>query len=186
MISLLPWQYPVFFGGESSLSDLAFTRLGNAFVDGGGSTPLPRTNGISTTGDFNNDGNIDFVAPFDSGITVLLGDGDGFLGLNTNYFGGVVRFGAGVTALATDDFNEDGLLDVVLTGYNPDRVSLLYNSGAGRFVDFANFGAGVNPNELVVADFNNDGHSDVAVANLGSNDVSILIGDGAGSLSIPR
>ena len=67
---------------------------------------------------------------------------------------------------ALGDFNEDGIVDVVVTDASTaGRVALLRGNGNGTFQapDFVTVGS--NPNGIVVADFDEDGDLDFATAN---------------------
>jgi hypothetical protein len=84
------------------------------------------------------------------------------------------------------DFNGDGKLDLAVTNFDPDTVSILPGTGTGSFGARTDFGTGVYPFSVAVGDFNGDGKLDLAVANLGSifvndtrpNTVSILLNTG--------
>jgi hypothetical protein len=94
-------------------------------------------NAISvTTGDFNNDGNLDLaVAVTDNGnfpglVTVMLGKGDGTFPTQLTYVTGQVPFG--ITAA---DFNKDGGLDIATADGEPgDAASVLLNDPVVAFL----------------------------------------------------
>jgi hypothetical protein len=117
-------------------------------------------------------------------VSVLLNNGDGT-------FAGAVPYVAGQSphGLATDDFNGDGLADLVVTNYNsgdyahPGNISVLLGNGDGTFQAAVNFDVGYGPTSVATGDFNNDTRRDVAVTNWGnSNSVSVLLGNGDGTL----
>ena len=89
-----------------------------------------------------------------------------------------------VGALAVQDLNEDGHLDIVAA--RSDASSLVVHLGDrnGGFHEAPNspFPAGDNPTDLSVTDFNGDGLLDVAVANHETDYVTVLLGDGKGGL----
>jgi len=81
-----------------------------------------------------------------------------------------------VAGMAFADFDQDGLLDVVLSA-NGDLVNqprtaaasrVLLGGGDGTFHGMERFGAGLEQSRPVVGDFNDDGHPDVVVASSGS------------------
>lgn len=93
------------------------------------------------------------------------------------------------SAAATGDFNDDGRLDVIVAGFDPQpqRTTRLYlNDGAGAF-SLANAGLpAIGDATLAVADFDEDGHPDLVLT---GSDVSgdplarLLLGDGAGGFT---
>ena len=92
-----------------------------------------------------------------------------------------------------EDFDNDGLLDIVTSSWDPSQSLRLYrNSGNGRFVERTN-AAGLSEQtgglNIVQADYDNDGWMDILVMRGGwlmSNGqmrVSLLRNDGDGSFS---
>ena len=84
-------------------------------------------------------------------------------------------------AIATADFNRDGNLDLVVTNYSGNSVSILIGNGDGSFQKHLDFNTGSFPDSVAVRDFNKDGKLDLAVANVESKSVSVLLGNGDGS-----
>jgi Metallo-peptidase family M12/FG-GAP-like repeat len=89
-------------------------------------------------------------------------------------------------ALATGDFNEDGITDLAVANFGGDNVSILLGNGAGGVGDgtFAapvnvTVPAGTQPSSIAVGDFNEDGISDLALAGWSAATVQILTGQGA-------
>src|SRR6266568_4518891 len=141
-------------------------------------------------GDFNGDGKPDLaVANFgDWNVYVLLGNGDGtFQVARSVYFnGGGARF----WYIAEGDFNGDGKLDLAVTDYSNNNVSVLLGNGDGTFQAPRTFPVGIHPAQVAVGDFNSDGKLDLAVADYGcsqechpspSNTVLVLLGNGDGT-----
>ena len=92
-----------------------------------------------------------------------------------------------------EDFDNDGLMDIVTSSWNPSQSLRLYsNSGNGRFVERTN-AAGLSEQtgglNIVQADYDNDGWMDILVMRGGwlmSNGqmrMSLLRNDGDGSFS---
>ena len=88
-------------------------------------------------------------------------------------------------AVATGDFNADGITDLVTANTASGNVSILKGDAQGAFGIAANFGAGANPYYVAVGDFNGDDKDDVAAVNINSNTISVLLGNGMGGLGAP-
>ncbi len=84
-------------------------------------------------------------------------------------------------SVAVGDFNGDGVLDLAVTNYLAESVSVLLGPGDGSFAPEHHFGAGQNPSCVAVGDFNGDGI--LAVAEYSSQSVSVLLGLGDGSFA---
>src|SRR6266568_1526731 len=132
-------------------------------------------------GDFNGDGKPDLaVANFgDWNVYVLLGNGDGtFQVARSVYFnGGGARF----WYIAEGDFNGDGKLDLAVTDYSNNNVSVLLGNGDGTFQAPRTFPVGIHPAQVAVGDFNGDGKPDLVVSNFDDNTLSVLLGNGDGT-----
>jgi hypothetical protein len=91
--------------------------------------------------------------------------------------------GTSPTAVAADDFNNDGKLDLAVT--NQHGVSVLMNDGSGGFLPAVNYVVGTNPQSVVAGFFrpNSEGIDDLAVVNQGSGTVSILLNNGDGTFA---
>ncbi|MDY7007466.1 MAG: FG-GAP-like repeat-containing protein, partial [Cyanobacteriota bacterium] len=165
------WDGSLLFQVEAS-QEVDFELAGSLTV---GDSPLS-----VAVEDFNGDGVADLaVANFASeDVSVLLGVGKSY-----GSFGGATNFavGGGLSSVVTEDFNGDGILDLVVANFNSDNVSVLLGIGDGSFGGATNFAVGVGPQSVATEDFNGDGILDLAVANFRSNNVSVLSGIGDGS-----
>jgi hypothetical protein len=136
-------------------------------------------------GDFNRDNELDLAVAYQnwdsnssSFVRVLLGNGDG-----TFHKGVRVRAGHDPVAIATADFNGDGIPDLVVADSNcheacdyPSSIFVLAGNGDGTFQPPAKFYVhGQTSLQLTVADFNGDGKPDVATVNVNSHNVSVLL-----------
>ncbi len=132
-----------------------------------------------TSGDFNNDGNIDLAVANngDASVSILPGKGDGTFQTQvvTNLTGTPQ-----LSAIASGDFNGDAQRDLALAD-GQGNVIILLGKGDGTFQTQTTFAAGTAPSAIATADFNADGPLDLVVANSGSNNVSLLLGNGNGT-----
>ena len=133
------------------------------------------------TGDFNNDGNQDFVVTNagSNTFTVGLGDGKGNFPLINSYYIDTYN-GKGSSepeGVEVADFNQDGNLDIVMAIHGINNGALVYwGSGSGaNWGNFTRVNFSNGPQGLAIADFNQDGYPDFAAANNYSQDVKIFL-----------
>src|SRR5579862_1485492 len=137
---------------------------------------VPAGASVISSGDFNNDGDIDLIAVSYQNpckcISVLFGNGNGTFqhAINTD-----PPFE--VESIGLSDFNGDGNLDVVAAG--DFTINVLLGNGDGTFPYGASYPSLESPASIAVADFNVNGKLDLAVASASA--VSILMGNGDGT-----
>jgi hypothetical protein len=152
-----------------------FSPAADVIIAGGG-TPF-----AIVAGDFNNDFNIDLAVVRQGGnsVAILLGDGTGAFAPAS---GSPVPVGSAPSGIAVGTFNNDGALDLAVTNFGSNSVTILLGDGSGAFANAGSY-VGPAPFGIVQSDFNADGKVDLATANVLSNNVSVLIGDGGGAFS---
>ncbi|CAF1409800.1 unnamed protein product [Adineta steineri] len=128
--------------------------------------------------DFDGDGRLDFAFTNNGlyKIGILLGDGTGNFGelktfLNENP-GQSFSF-------ISNDFNNDGHVDIVTTYYSDDQIVLLVGVGDGTFFIESSFYNNFcsRPTSFATGDFNNDNQMDLAVTS-SANYLCILLNTG--------
>ncbi len=148
-------------------------------------------------GDFNNDGNLDFVVANDdiSNVSsnsnyVYLGSGDGGFTLSQTL--NTSTFGNRAYAVKVADFNNDGNLDIVVGGVmvsneKQDQNRLYLGNGYGEFdggTQIASFPSDyISIRDIAIGDLNGDGNLDLVLA---SNPYNYsLLGYGDGTFKAP-
>jgi hypothetical protein len=156
------------------------TQIYNNALSGFTAVPganLPNVyNGSVNWGDFNNDGLLDLVITGDSIFNdnksavskIFKNTGSGFVEV---FKGSILPMHLGDTQWV--DYDNDGLLDLIVTGIHPVIVggsftdqyfTKVYKNGGGSFSEvFANQFASVGYSSIDVADFDTDGLPDFAV-----------------------
>jgi hypothetical protein len=126
-------------------------------------------------GDLNGDGKPDLAVASGSGISVLLGGGDGAFGVRSDY-----GTGSAPVSVAIDDLNGDGKPDLAVANRYANTVSVLAGGGDGTFGGKNDYGTGRGvPFSVATGDLNGDGKLDLAVANF-FNTVTVLLNTGGG------
>ena len=147
------------------------------------STTVNPQNVIS--GDFNNDGNTDFVVRSNTAVDSYLNDGEGNFTKHSFVTAEVRYLSKGI---ASGDWNGDGFLDLVVTlGNNPSLMRILMNRGNGTFLETDGYTLTKTVlqqvEEIAVGDFDGDGDLDIAVATDGGSQgdyIDLFIGRGDG------
>jgi hypothetical protein len=134
-------------------------------------------------GDFNRDGKLDLAVASQgaTGVSVLLGNGDGTFQAPVNYTVPVAP-----DQVTVADLRNIGIQDLVVTNFN-DSVSVLLGNGNGTFQAAVNYPTPPAPTFVAVGDFNGDHILDIATLEVTGNChcLSVLFGNGDGTFQEP-
>ena len=127
-----------------------------------------------------------FVGNNTGSILVLLGNGDGTF---TQTAQSPIAVGNNPVFVVTNDFNNDGFVDLAIANQGDNTVSLFLGNGDGTFKIPAPppilLPVGSEPTGLAAADVNGDGKPDLVTANQGTNTISVFFGNGDGTFQTP-
>jgi len=137
------------------------------------------------TGDFNGDGNQDFIVSSfqDNTFSLFLGNGDGTFTQATGSPFPLPSTAQGPIAMTQADFNGDGIQDLAIVNRTTNNVVVLLGVAGGAFSLAPNspFPVGQFPVAIAAGDLNNDSRQDLAVLNQTDNTLSVLLGNGDGT-----
>jgi hypothetical protein len=136
-------------------------------------------------GDVNNDNRLDVAVTdyLNGNVVVLLGDGDGNFPNTRNYSTGS---DSEPISIAFGDFNNDRILDIVVTNSNTNTIGVFlgftYINGVHESI--CSTGSSPHPRAVALGDFNKDSQLDIVMANYGLNNVEVLLQDANKTFSI--
>lgn len=139
------------------------------------------------TGDFNGDGNQDFIVTnfTDNTFSVFFGNGDGTFKEETGSPFALPSSVTGPVAMVARDFNGDNKPDLAIVNQNTNDVSILLGNGDGTFTQATNspISVGKSPVAIAAGDVNGDSRTDLAIVNQSDNTVTVLLGNGDGTFA---
>jgi FG-GAP-like repeat len=180
---------------DLAVSCAGFDVVAILFGDGqggftlGGHYPVDTLTKGLQVGDINRDGHLDLVNATSWGYdeTVLLGDGLG--AFHVARPPSEIDGDGEPSRLLLQDFNNDGLLDIVVNAPDDNKVILYFGDGKGNFPGPDSEITGLfEPFRLNAADLNRDGNLDIVVANesgqVGGSTVTVMLGNGKGGFTL--
>jgi hypothetical protein len=135
-----------------------------------------------TTGDFNNDNQLDIAVVNTGNNNIGI-----FLGCTNGTFFSQLTYSTGnysdPNALAVNDFNGDGRLDIVVTNYGNSNVDVFLGFASETFLSAAAYSTGFSsqPVSIAVGDIDKDSRLDIVVASNSTDSIMVLFGSGFGT-----
>jgi hypothetical protein len=123
------------------------------------------------TGDFNEDGKIDFVTANEGNNTLSVAFGNGTGGFTV---AAPIAVGDKPGAVQVGDFNADGNLDIATANLTGNNLSIVLGNGLGSFTHNTTL-AIAGPTGLATGDLNGDRKLDFVTTNQTGNTVSALL-----------
>lgn len=138
--------------------------------------------------DVNGDGKLDLVTQHLQSrvVTVQLGDGTGRFAMAP---GSPITLAYSPVDIKLGDVNNDGMLDLCVTGSERDTVDIFLGNGSGRFTlapgspALVSGSAKFKTHGLQLVDINEDGKLDIIATNTQQNTFATLLGNGRGGFS---
>ena len=168
---------------------------GNAKMPGIQLRPTLPAGSIPTsvvTGDFNQDGHMDFIVAnaMDNDLWIYLGNGDGTFQLPR-----VIPLSKGLSpvGLATGDLRGNGKLDLVVAESDSSSIGVLLGNGDGTFGYETEYALPEPPASVVIDNFNHSGKLGIAAVMVTTVDpglkgvpfIALLSGNGDGTFATP-
>jgi hypothetical protein len=137
--------------------------------------------------DFNNDGRPDFAATLSrrDKIGIMLGDKSEPFGQYTAFSTGI---GSTPSAVAVQDLDKDGQLDIAVANYNKNNICILLGYGNGSFMNCKTYSTGPYsvPNSIAIEDIDGDTNYDIVVTSFNTGEIGIFFGYTNGTFAIVK
>ncbi len=138
------------------------------------------TGGAIALGDFNHDGNLDWVT---TDNLLALGNGDGTFQTSIPLLPSCTPETCGFVSIAAADLDHDGWTDIVLTLYGGDMWVLINNRQGGFTQKAYSQGLGDSAFGIAIGDLNGDGNADIFLAFGEFDGGAIYLGNGKGGFA---
>ena len=169
-------------GGHSAGGDHITIRLGNGdgtFAEAV-SYASPYTVEAIAVGDINGNGQADIIFGGDGELFVWMNQGGGNFNFSSSIFTDIAE-----EKISLIDLDDDGILDLVIAGYNPSDPNIMVKkgNGDGTFQTGTSYGTSGDIYDFEIGDINNDGKLDIVARRNGN--VSLLLGNGDTTFNNP-
>ena len=138
---------------------------------------------FAVVADFNEDGRLDIVVgnagDFDISVFIFA-----LIDFTSHDISSGSYDASRLQYIATNDFNNDSILDMLVVNDGTKNIALLLGHGDGSFKQrtIVQLEWNSNVQSIAIGDFNKDNHLDLAMVNAATQNIDMLLGDGRGAL----
>ncbi|CAF4028070.1 unnamed protein product [Rotaria magnacalcarata] len=93
--------------------------------------------------------------------------------------------GSNTNMQAAGEFNQDGILDIVVVNAGFNSITIFFGTDGGSFGSTASIATDFLPFAVAVGDFNNGTYTDIVVSNGYSNKIAVILALGNGAYATP-
>lgn len=164
------------YTGSARVSKIYRNNGNNSFSEQTGISLTGVQNGSVAWGDYDNDGDLDILLTGNTGSTrvskIYRNNSNNSFTVQSN----ISLIGVDNSSVAWGDYNNDGYIDILLTGKsNSNGISKIYqNNGKGNFIEQTNILlSGITYSSVAWGDYDSDGYLDILMnGNTGSTEIS--------------
>ncbi|MFC2136572.1 FG-GAP-like repeat-containing protein [Bacteroidota bacterium] len=162
------------YGYQNNISKIFKNNGDNSFTEQTSISIIGVNNGSAAWGDYDNDGDLDILITGYTGSAniskIYSNNGDSTFSENTN----ISLPGISNSSVAWGDYDNDGDLDILLSGNNDSiKISKIYTNNGTNLPIFTEqtdiFLTGVEQGSAVWGDYDNDGNIDILLTGLDNN-----------------
>ncbi len=179
--SLQPFQSEFVVAVEYGTGD--FSEIIEISIGQDLNNPIERDPSAILAADFNNDRFIDLAVVNSTSNSVSILENRFSSPGNSFQIDNSYDVGNGPSSIAAGDFNRDGWIDLVISNFDDNSLTILQNAGNGIFNQTQIIPTLQHPTQVVVGDFDGDGSIDLASVALGVDRLQLFLNNSFGQFN---